>query len=66
MELEWSQVILIIMPFLVIELGIRIYAIIDIHKSTRRVLLISKNAWTAIVAVVTLGWVVYLLFGREQ
>ena len=56
----------ILIPFVIIEIGIRVYCIIDIHKPERKVLLVSKTVWTVLIAVVTLAWVVYLLGGRES
>ncbi len=54
----------ILIPLFVIEIAARIYAIVDIHKPERATNLLGKTAWTIIVAVISFGWVVYLLGGR--
>ena len=55
----------ILIPFLVIELGVRIYCIIDVNKPEREVLLVNKTVWTVLIALVTFAWVVYLLGGKK-
>ncbi len=60
------QLLLLLMPIALIELGFKIYAIIDIHKQERKVRHISKIAWTLIVALISFAWIVYLLIGRDD
>ena len=55
----------ILIPFFIIELSVRVYCIIDIYKKDRQVLLLTKNVWTILIALVTFAWVVYLLAGRK-
>ena len=64
--MEWTDLLPIIIPIIVIELGIRVYAILDIYKQERNVLYISKLAWALIVGIVTFGWVAYFLVGKES
>ncbi|MFW6273006.1 MAG: PLDc N-terminal domain-containing protein [bacterium] len=63
---ELIEILPILLPFMVINLGIIIYSIIDIHKDDRDVVGISKFWWTVIVIFVSFGWVIYLLAGRKQ
>jgi hypothetical protein len=63
---ELIELLPILIPFAVINLGIIIYTIIDIHKTDRDVVGISKFWWTIIVIFVSFGWVIYLLAGRKQ
>lgn len=63
---EIIEILPILLPLLAIELGMRIYAVIDIHKKSRETLLVSKTAWTVIVLLISFGWVVYLLAGRKD
>jgi len=63
---EIIEILPILLPLLAIELGMRIYAVVDIHKKTRETLLVSKTVWTVIVLLISFGWVVYLLAGRKD
>ena len=64
--MEWSQILFILIPFLVIEIAFRVYAVMDISKSGRSVNFISKRGWLFIVLVINFGWVFYLLLGRTD
>ena len=57
----------LLIPLLLIDVGIRIYAIIDILKEEREVTINNnKIVWLVIVAIVNLGGIIYLLLGRKQ
>ncbi len=56
----------ILLPIFLLNLAVQIYCVIDIHKEERKVLLMSKTAWTIVVLLINIAWVVYLLAGREQ
>lgn len=62
----WSQILAILIPLLVIEIALRVYAVIDILKTDRSVNFIAKRWWLVIVLVINFGWVFYLLFGRTD
>lgn len=64
--MDWNLVLAILLPLVAIELGFRIYAIVDILKTERRVRFISKKIWLLVVAIVNFGWVVYLIVGKED
>ncbi|MCF7927161.1 MAG: PLDc N-terminal domain-containing protein [Candidatus Izimaplasma sp.] len=55
----------LVLPIIIIELGFRIYGIVDILKEERQVK-ISKPFWLVVVGLVTFGWVFYFLLGRED
>lgn len=64
--MEWNQVIIILIPIVVVELGFRGYAIYDLVQSKRKVKFFSKKLWLLLVSIVNFGWVFYLLIGRED
>ncbi len=62
-----QELLPLLIPILIIELGFRIFAIIDIVKEDRRVKIQNnKIIWVLIVALVTFGWAIYFLFGRDD
>ncbi len=56
----------LLLPVLLIDLGVRIYAIVDLVNPDR-VVTINNNkiVWILIVALVNFGGFIYLLFGRK-
>lgn len=65
--LETIQNILpLLIPIVLIDLGFRIFAIIDIIKEDRRVRGNNKIIWVIAVALVNFGWIIYFLFGRDD
>lgn len=57
----------LLIPLIVIDLGIRVYAIIDIVNPERQVTLSNnKIIWIVIIALVNFGGVIYLLVGKKQ
>jgi len=63
---EITQVLLLILPLILVELGMRIFAILDILKDERRVLGNKKIIWILVSGVITFGWIVYFAIGREE
>lgn len=54
-------------PLVLIDLAMVIYCIIDLYKPERRVRGGNKLVWLLVILLVsTLGWIVYLLAGREE
>lgn len=62
--MDWNQVIIILIPILIVELGFRGYAIYDLVQPKRKVKFFSKKLWLLLVSIVNFGWVFYLLVGR--
>jgi uncharacterized RDD family membrane protein YckC len=54
-------------PLVLIDLAVVIYCIVDLYKPDRRVRGGSKLVWLLVILLIsTLGWVAYLLIGREE
>jgi len=61
------RLLLALLPLVIIELALKIYSIVDLYKAERRVRGGNKLIWLlAILLVSTLGWLVYLIVGREE
>lgn len=55
-----------IIPLVLIDLAMVIYSIYDLYKPERRVRGDNKLVWLLVILLVsTLGWVAYLIAGRE-
>ncbi|HEU4571085.1 MAG TPA: PLD nuclease N-terminal domain-containing protein [Candidatus Limnocylindrales bacterium] len=66
-DLSTLQVIALLAPIVVLQLGLMIAALIDLDRSDRRVRGGSKIVWALIVVFVNLlGPLVYFLVGREE
>jgi hypothetical protein len=66
-DLSMMQVIALLAPIVVLQLGLMIAALIDLDRSDRRVRGGSKIVWALIVVFVNLlGPLVYFLVGREE
>ena len=62
-----AQIVLLLLPVLVIQLGLMVFALWDITRSERRVRGDSKLMWGLIVVLVgMLGPIIYLAVGRED
>ena len=62
-----TQLLLALLPLVLIDVGVVIYCIIDLYRPERRVRGGNKTIWLLIILVIsTLGWVAYLLAGRED
>ena len=62
-----TTLLLALAPLVLIDLGMVIFSIVDLYRPERRVRGGSKIVWLLIILLVsTLGWVAYLLFGREE
>jgi len=65
--LETIQEILpLLLPIILIDLGFRLFAIIDIIKEDRHVKGNNKIIWVVGIAIINFGWIIYFLFGRED
>lgn len=62
-----TGILLAIIPLALIDLAMVIYSIVDLFKAERRVKGDNKLVWLLVILLVnTFGWLVYLLFGREE
>jgi hypothetical protein len=61
------EILPLLIPLILIDLGIRVYAIIDIVNPERLVTLNNnKVIWIIIIALVNFGGIIYLLVGKKQ
>ncbi|HET9017929.1 MAG TPA: PLD nuclease N-terminal domain-containing protein [Thermomicrobiaceae bacterium] len=59
--------LLLLVPLLLIDLGLLVWALVDLARPERRVKGNSKLVWALVIIFVsTLGPLVYLLAGREE
>ena len=62
-----TNLLLILLPIIVIELGLVVFSLVDLFKPERRVIGDNKLVWALVIVVVgTIGPIVYLLAGRKQ
>jgi hypothetical protein len=62
-----TTLLLALLPLVIIDLGMVIYSIIDLYKPERRVRGGNKTIWLLIILLIsTIGWLAYLLAGRED
>jgi hypothetical protein len=62
-----TNVVLIVLPLVLIELGLVVFSLVDLFRPERRVVGNSKVVWALIIVLVgTIGPIVYLLAGRKQ
>ncbi|HEY7781225.1 MAG TPA: PLD nuclease N-terminal domain-containing protein [Ktedonobacterales bacterium] len=62
-----TTLLLALVPLVLIDLGMVIYCIIDLYKPERRVRGGNKTVWLLVILVIgTIGWLAYLLAGRED
>lgn len=62
-----TRILLAIIPLVLIDVGMIIYCIVDLFKPERRVRGNNKLVWLLVILLVsTLGWIIYLLAGREE
>lgn len=60
-------ILLLILPLLVLQLGLLLYALLDLVKPERRVRGGNKAVWALVIALVSLiGPLVYFLVGRDE
>ena len=65
--LKLEQIIALLAPILVIQLGLMLAALYDLEKEERRVRGGSKLVWALVIVFVNiLGPIVYFTAGREE
>jgi hypothetical protein len=66
-ELKPEQIIALVAPIVVIQLGLMIAALYDLEKDDRRVRGDSKLVWALVIVFINvLGPIVYFVAGREE
>lgn len=62
-----TRLLLALAPLVLIDLGMVVYSIVDLYKPDRRVKGGNKLIWLLVILLVsTIGWLVYLLVGRDE
>jgi len=62
-----TTLLLALLPLVLIDVGVVVYCIVDLYRPERRVRGGNKIVWLLIILLVsTLGWLAYLLVGRED
>ena len=65
--LKPEQIIALLIPIIVIQLGLMIAALIDLERDERRVRGGSKLVWAVVIVFVNiLGPILYFIAGREE
>ncbi len=66
-DLKPEQILALLLPIVVIQLGLMIAALFDLEKSERRVRGGSKLVWVLVIVFVNvIGPIVYFVAGREE
>jgi hypothetical protein len=65
--LKPEQIIALLIPIVVIQLGLMIAALVDLERDERRVRGGSKVVWAIVIVFVNiLGPILYFIAGREE
>jgi hypothetical protein len=66
-ELKTEQILALLAPIIIIQVGLMIAALIDLERDERRVRGGSKLVWAVVIVVVNIiGPIVYFIAGRED
>ena len=66
-ELKTEQIIALLIPIVVIQLGLMIAALVDLERDERQVRGGSKLVWAIVIVFVNiLGPILYFVAGREE
>ena len=66
-ELKTEQIIALLLPIIVIQLGLMVAALVDLERDERRVRGGSKLVWAVVIVFVNvLGPIIYFVAGREE
>jgi hypothetical protein len=65
--LKPEQIIALLIPIVVIQLGLMIAALVDLERDERRVRGGSKLVWALVIVLVNIvGPILYFIVGREE
>jgi hypothetical protein len=66
-ELKPEQIIALLVPIVLIQLGLMVAALIDLERDERRVRGGSKLVWAVVIVFVNVvGPILYFVAGREE
>lgn len=66
---QFMELLPILIPIIIIELGMRLFAIIDIIKLEQKGLKTrwdKPTLWIILVGIINLWWIAYFIFGKEE
>jgi len=67
MNADFGMLFAILIPILVIQLGLLVWALYDLTRPTRRVKGDSKVVWALVIIFINvIGPILYFLVGREE
>jgi hypothetical protein len=62
-----SSVLLLLLPIALIELGLLVFALVDLLRPERRVVGGSKLVWALVIVLINgIGPLLYLIVGRRE
>lgn len=63
-----TEMLPILIPYLIIELGLRVFALISVLKAKTKgiELRFDPIIWVVIVVFINFGWLIYFIFGRKD
>jgi len=56
----------LLIPIILIDFAFKIYVIMDILKEDRVVKGGNKIIWIVVSVIINFGWVIYLIFGKDE
>lgn len=66
-DLKLEQIVALLAPIVLIQLGLMVAALVDLERADRRVRGGSKLVWALIIVLVNIfGPIIYFLAGREE
>ena len=66
-ELKTEQIIALVIPIVIIQLGLMVAALVDLEHDERRVRGGSKLVWALVIVFVNVvGPIIYFVAGREE
>ena len=66
-DLTIGQILLLLSPLILIQLGLMVVALIDLERSERRVRGGNKLVWALVIVFVNIiGPIVYFVAGRDE
>jgi hypothetical protein len=66
-DLKLEQIVALLAPIVLIQLGLMVVALLDLERPERRVRGGSKLAWVLVIVFVNvIGPILYLVAGREE
>ena len=66
-ELKTEQIIALLAPIIIIQLGLMIAALIDLERGERQVRGGNKIVWALVIVLINvIGPIIYFVAGREE